>query len=134
MYIRKNSSLKKVHIFVNIYMRKIFYYKTESGESPVDDFLRSLSPKHFEKVTWVLKIIREIPIVSKNYFKKLSGTDDIWEARIDHGSDSFRILGFFHKGDLVILTNGFAKKSGKTPMKEIRLAENRKRDYERRNG
>jgi phage-related protein len=115
-------------------MRKILYYKSESGDSPVDDFLRSLPPKHFEKVTWVLNIIREIPIVSKNYFKKLSGTDDIWEARIDHGNDTFRILGFFYKGDLVILTNGFAKKTEKTPMREIRLAEKRKNDYEKRNG
>ena len=62
-------------------MRKVVYHKTLSGESPVDNFLNSLSPKQFEKVVWVLTIVREIPLVSKQYFKKLIGTDDIWEIR-----------------------------------------------------
>ena len=58
-------------------MRQIIYYKTAAGDSPVDDFLRSLTVKQFEKVTWVLKIVREVPLVSRQYFKKLVGTDDI---------------------------------------------------------
>ncbi len=60
-------------------MRKVIYYKSSDGESLVDNFLRSLTPKQFEKVTWVLAIVREISIVSKQYFKKLIGTDDIWK-------------------------------------------------------
>lgn len=114
----------------------MIYYKTSSGENPVDDFLKSLSAKQFEKVVWVLAIVREMPRVSRQYLKKLVGTNDIWEVRIDSGSDTFRILGFLEKGNLVILTNGFAKKTEKTPQSEIRLAEQRKRDYEsrRRNG
>ncbi len=117
-------------------MRRVIYYKTLNGESPVDKFLKSLSPKQFEKVVWVLSIVREMPLVSKQYFKKLIGTADIWEVRIDFGNDTFRILGFFEKGNLVILTNGFAKKTEKTPPNEIRLAEQRKKDYEsrKRNG
>lgn len=83
----------------------------------------------------MLKIIRELPFVSKQYFKKLIGTDDIWEVRIDSSSDTFRILGFLEKGNFVILTNAFAKKTEKTPPSEIRLAEQRKKDYEsRKNG
>lgn len=100
-------------------MRRVIYYKTLNGESPVDDFLRSLSPKQFQKIAWVLAIIREIPVVPKQYFKKLVGTNDLWEVRIEVGSDAFRILGFLDKGNLVILTNGFAKKTQKTPAKEI---------------
>lgn len=113
-------------------MRKVIYYKTESGDSPVDEFLRSLTAKQFEKVTWVLKLIRELRFVSKQYFKKLTGTDDIWEVRIDSGNDTFRILGFLEKGNFVILTNGFAKKAEKTSPNEIRIAEQRKKDHERR--
>ena len=113
-------------------MRQIIYYKTAAGDSPVDDFLRSLTVKQFEKVTWVLKIVREVPLVSRQYFKKLVGTDDIWEVRIDSGSDTFRILGFMEKGNFVVLTNCFAKKTEKTPSNEIRLAGQRKADYERR--
>ncbi|HMT07852.1 MAG TPA: type II toxin-antitoxin system RelE/ParE family toxin [Pyrinomonadaceae bacterium] len=116
-------------------MRKVIYYKTANGECPVDDFLNSLSTKQFEKVTWVLSIIRELPLISRQYFKKLVNTDDIWEVRIDSGSDTFRILGFMEKGNFVILTNGFTKKTEKTPPNEIKLAEKRKKDYEsRRNG
>lgn len=116
-------------------MRKVIYYKTLGGESPVDSFLKSLSSKQFEKVVWVLKVIRELPFVPKQYFKKLVGTDDIWEVRIESGGDTFRLLGFLEKGNFVILTNAFAKKTEKTPSKEIRIAEQRKKDYEsRRNG
>ncbi|MEP7075738.1 MAG: type II toxin-antitoxin system RelE/ParE family toxin [Acidobacteriota bacterium] len=103
--------------------------------APVDDFLRSLTVKQFEKVTWVLKIFRELPFIPKQYFKKLVGTKDIWEVRIDSGSDTFRLLGFLDKGNFVLLTNGFAKKTAKTPSNEISIAEQRKKDYEtRRNG
>lgn len=116
-------------------MRSILYYKTASGDSPVDDFLRSLTAKQFKKVSWVLKIVRELTIVHKQYFKKLVGTDDIWEVRVDSGNETFRILGFMDKGNFVVLTNGFAKKTEKTPSREIRVAEQRKKDYEtRRNG
>ncbi|NOT47478.1 MAG: type II toxin-antitoxin system RelE/ParE family toxin [Acidobacteria bacterium] len=113
-------------------MRKVIYYKTSDGECPVDSFLNSLSPKQFEKVVWVLAIIRDLPFISNQYLKKLRGTDGIWEVRIDAGSDTFRLLGFFDKGNIVVLTNGFAKKTGKTPLGEIRLAEQRKNDYEKR--
>lgn len=68
-------------------------------------------------------------MVPKQYFKKLDGTDDIWEVRTEFGSDTFRLLGFFDMGSLVILTNGFAKKTQKTPPNEIALAERRKSEY-----
>jgi len=79
-------------------MRRVIFYKTLNGESPVDNFLKSLSPKQFEKVVWVLAIIRDLPFISNQYLKKLRGTDDIWEVRIDAGNDTFRLLGFFDKG------------------------------------
>ena len=83
----------------------------------------------------MLKVVSELPIVPKQYFKKLISTDDIWEVRVDSGNDIFRLLGFFEKGNFVVLTNAFAKKTDKTPPNEIRLAEQRKRDYEsQRNG
>jgi phage-related protein len=65
--------------------------------------------------------------VSKEYFKKLVGTDDIWEIRIKFGRDIFRILCFFDDGKIIVLTNGFVKKSQKTPWSEIKLAERRKK-------
>ena len=57
------------------------------------------------------------------------GTANLWEVRAEFGGDAFRLLGFWDTGRMVILTNGFAKKTQKTPEREIVLAEQRKRDY-----
>lgn len=82
------------------------------------------------KITWVLKLIRETYNISSKYFKKLVNTDDIWEVRVNVGRNTFRLLGFIHEREIIILlTNSFQKKTQKTPKKEIRLAEKRKRDY-----
>ena len=110
-------------------MREIIFYKTEKGVCPIEMFLDSLNAKQAKKVVWVLQIVEEFAVVPIQYFKKLEGTDDIWEVRVDSGSNTFRLLGFFDKGNLVVLTNGFAKKTQKTPQTEIALAENRKKDW-----
>jgi phage-related protein len=67
--------------------------------------------------------------VLAQYWKKLTNIDDIWEARIQFGGNIFRILGFENKGRFIVLTNGFAKKTQKTPKQEIKLAEQRKKIY-----
>jgi phage-related protein len=113
-------------------MRKVNFYKTSLGKSPIIDFLDSLSGKQVQKITWVLKIIEEYKVVPKQYFKKLVNTDDIWEVRVVLSSNIFRLLGFFDGNNLVILTNGFVKKTQKTPKNEIKLAEKRKNDYLKR--
>jgi len=110
-------------------VREVNFYKSRSGTSPINDFLDSLSGKQLQKITWVLEIIEELQIVPKQYIKKLVNTDDIWEVRVISSSNIFRLLGFFDGGNLVILTNGFVKKTQKTPKKEIMLAEKRKKDY-----
>jgi phage-related protein len=114
-------------------MREIIFYRTENNQCPVEDFLDSLSDKQVEKVLWVLRLIQEFERIPKQYFKKLTGTDDIWEIRIQSGNNNFRLLGFIYKSKLIILTNAFSKKSQKTPKNEILLAENRKQEYLRRN-
>jgi len=113
-------------------MRSIIFYKTPSGQCPVKEFLTSLPEKERQKVTWVLTLVRDVQMVPKEYFKKLQNTDGIWEVRSSHGSNAVRLLGFMHEGNLVVLTNGFSKKSQKIPAQEIALAEQRKKDYEKR--
>ena len=61
--------------------------------------------------------------------KKLVGTDNIWEVRIKIGNNIFRLLGFSHRSKYLVLTNGFAKKTQKTPKNEIELAGKRKAEY-----
>lgn len=79
-------------------MRRVVLYRTSNGDCPVENFLDSLTDKQQQKIAWVLKVIRELPFVPRQYFKKLVGTDDIWEVRIDSGNDTFRLLGFLDKG------------------------------------
>ena len=76
-----------------------------------------------------LAIDRGIRDHPSQYFKKLVDSEGIWEVRIQLGNDIFRLLGFFDGGALLILTNGFAKKTQKTPLPEIALAIRRKQDY-----
>ena len=110
-------------------MREIHFYRTESDFCPVEEFLDSLSAKQAQKVAWVLQLIEEIDIVPVQYFKKLINTDDIWEVRIQVGNNIFRILGFLDDNRLVVLNHAFQKKTQKTPKKEIKIAEERKKDY-----
>jgi len=114
-------------------MRKIVFYKTSKGNDPVKSFLNSLTDKQAKKVAWVLRLVRGLNFVPKEYLKKLVNTNDIWEIRIKSGNNIFRILCFFDKGNIIVLTNGFAKKTQKTPSKEIELAEKRKQEYLLRN-
>ena len=73
--------------------------------------------------------MRDLPCVPVPYLKKLEGTDGLWEVRTEFGGDAFRLLGFWEAGRMIILTNGFAKKTQKTPERELALAEQRRRDY-----
>jgi phage-related protein len=110
-------------------MKSILFYKSISGNCPVEDHLNSLSDTQVTKITWVLKLIRETQNISTKYFKKLVNTDDIWEVRVSVGKNIFRLLGFVQDQELIILTNSFQKKTQKTPRKEIKLAEKKKKDY-----
>jgi phage-related protein len=110
-------------------MREIEFYRTRSGNCPVEDFLDSLTDKQVEKILWVLRIIRDVDIIPKEYLKKLIGTAELWEIRIKSGNNHYRILCFIRKGRNIVLTNGFSKKSQKVPSKEIKLAQERKKDY-----
>ena|ERR1035438_5966823 len=109
-------------------MKEIVFYKRPNGNSPIEEFIDSLNAKQASKILWTLRLVRNLERVTEEYLKKLKGTNDIWEIRIQFGNDIFRILGFFddHR---IILTNGFVKKSQKTPKKEIELAEHRKKEY-----
>jgi phage-related protein len=115
-------------------VKELKFYTTSSGKIPVKEFLDSLNSKHAQKVAWVLELVERLDQVPAQYFKKLKSTDDIWEVRARIGSNSFRLLGFIDDDEFVLLTNGFAKKSQKTPKQEIDLAEQRKADYLSRKG
>ncbi|MEY8263921.1 MAG: type II toxin-antitoxin system RelE/ParE family toxin [Bermanella sp.] len=110
-------------------MKTINFYTAEDGKCPAADFLDSLPGKQMQKVAWVLQLIEELDVIPTTYLKKLTNTDGIWEVRIIVSGNIFRLLGFFDGDNLVVLTHGFQKKTQKTPEKEIKIAEKRRKNY-----
>ena len=84
-----------------------------------------------QKIVWVFRLLEDMDIVPASYFKKLAGTEDVWECRIQFGSNAYRIFCFFMNNS-VVLTHGFVKKSQKTPAGEIERAEAYRRDFFKR--
>jgi phage-related protein len=93
------------------------------------NFYQSQDPKIQEKIEYVLDLVRFEKKIPVKFLKYLENTEQIYEIRVTTIFKNIRILSFFDKGDLVVLTNCFVKKSQKTPAKEIKLAERLKHDY-----
>ncbi len=109
--------------------RTIYLYSTKDGRCPVQEFFDNLPVKVFKKISWILKLITELDKIPSTYFKKLIGSDDIWECRIIFSSNIYRLFCFFNNGSVIVLTHGFIKKAQKTPPDEILKAEEYKKDY-----
>jgi len=91
-------------------------------EDHFETFLRSQSEKVQNKIFKVIEAIETLERVPESYLKHIKSHRGLYEARIQLGSDIWRVFCFFDEGRLVILLNGFQKKSQKTPPQEIRKA------------
>jgi phage-related protein len=105
-------------------IRNIFYYK-----SYYLDFFNTLNDEVKRKFNWTLKLIATVERIPVKYFKHIKNSTGLYEIRVESGGNIFRVFSFFDKGQLVILINGFQKKSKKTPRKDIELAEKLKIQY-----
>jgi len=106
-------------------VRTIIFYKNH-----FQDFFLKQRTKVQVKIIWTLDLIEELPRISDTYLKHIGDTDGLYEIRVQYGSDIYRIFCFFDQGRLVVLMNGFEKKSQKIPKKEIELALKIKKEYE----
>ncbi len=114
-------------------MYQVEYYETSDGKQPVIEFLESLDTKMCAKLIGLIDILEEYgPALRMPYSEAL--TDGIFELRCKQGSDITRVLYFFYIGKQIVITNGFIKKTNKTPRREIQLAKNRRNDWIRRFG
>ncbi|MFM1932202.1 MAG: hypothetical protein RL226_1505 [Bacteroidota bacterium] len=91
-------------------------------EDHFSKFLKKQPVKVQNKIFKIIEAIETLERVPSNYLKILVGTDGLYEARIQLGSDIWRVFCFFDNGKLVILLNGFTKKTQKTPKNEIKKA------------
>jgi len=87
-----------------------------------EDFLKSLEAPVQNKIFKIIEIIETIEMVPTNYLKAINGVKGLFEVRVQLGSNIWRVFCLFDKGRLVILLNGFCKKSQKTPQQEIHKA------------
>ena len=105
-------------------IREIIAYKNH-----FEDFLKSQPVKVQNKIFKIIEAIETLERIPTTYLKLITGTNGLYEARIQLGSDIWRVFCFFDKGKLVILLNGFQKKTEKTPKNEIDKAINLMNEY-----
>jgi len=104
--------------------RKLIFFRTYFR-----DFVDSLPRKVQEKINFVLFTISVAPRIPVKFFQHIAGTDGLYEIRVKVESNIYRIFCCFDKGNLVVLFNGFQKKSQKTPKSEIDKALKIKEKY-----
>jgi phage-related protein len=108
--------------------RKILFYKNY-----FQDFFIKQNKKVKAKIVWTFSLIEDLQRVPETYLKHIENTDGLYEIRVQLGRDNYRIFCFFEQGQLVVLVNGFQKKTRKTPKKEIEMALKIKAEYESEN-
>ena len=113
---------------------QIEFYETERGNCPVEDFFKEIKDEKLKS-----KLCARITLLSEKgkyliipYAQKLKNTNDIWELRLKYKKNQYRILYFIAQNNKIILVHAFIKKTQKTPDQHKRIAEERKRDWERR--
>lgn len=110
------------------YKWKIELYENTRGEKPVEEFFDSLETKARLKINHAIELLETFGLEGGYpHVKKLTGSD-LWEYRI-LGSDSIRIFYIAMTGKTFLILHGFKKKKQKTPTKEIKIAEERLKEY-----
>lgn len=97
------------------------------------DFYKNLPDGVQSKIEWTLNLMRVMQHIPEKYFKHVEGTKGLYEIRVEVGGNIYRIFSFFDKGNIVVLGNGFQKKTQKTPKQEIEKALKIMEDYQNEN-
>lgn len=107
---------------------EIEFYTKQNGEKPAKDFILSLDIKMRAKLLGIMDVLETYGTqLREPYSKHLD--DGIFEIRGKIGTDITRVLYFFYYGKRIIFTNGFVKKTQKTPKSEIKLAKAYREDF-----
>jgi phage-related protein len=93
------------------------------------NFYKELDIKVKQKVQYVLELIKQVDRVPEKFLSPITGYDGLYEIRIEYQSNIYRVFCCFDEGKLIVLFNGFQKKTQKTPMNEIEKAMKIKNEY-----
>jgi phage-related protein len=106
----------------------IEYYQSESGKVPVAEFIDSLDARSRAKIARTLDLLEEFGIdLGMPYARHLE--KQLWELRIRHARNRYRIIYFLATGETFVLLHGITKKTGPVPRADIEMAEDRRNDY-----
>jgi len=105
-------------------VREIIFY-----EDHFIEFYQSQNDKVKSKIQYVLELIKQVERVPEKFLKHLEGTDGLFEVRVEYQSTIYRIFCCFDEGKLVVLFNGFQKKTQKTPKQELEKADRLMKEY-----
>ena len=100
-------------------IREVIFYKHH-----FIDFYKKQNRKVKEKIKFVLALIKQVERVPKKFLSHLAGTNGLYEIRVEYQSNIYRIFCCFDEGKLVILLNGFQKKSQKTQKRKSKEEKN----------
>lgn len=107
---------------------EVYFFRKSDGSCPVSDFICSLETKMRVKVMAEIQLLKQNgPLLREPYSKPLGG--GLFELRTKQGSDITRMLYFFFDGRQIVMTNGFVKKTPKTPPSEIETAKRYRSEY-----
>ena len=110
---------------------QVLFYEKVNGDVPAEEYINSLEDKMSAKVYRLLTMLSQNGVdLREPYSKHLE--DGIFELRAQIGSNLSRVLYFFIMGQRIIVTNGFTKKTQKTPRSEIEKAKLYRKDHLRR--
>jgi len=93
------------------------------------DFYKNLDTEIKSKIQYVFELIKQVDRVPKKFLAPMTGYEGLFEIRVEYQSNIYRIFCCFDQGRLVVLFNGFQKKTQKTPKKEIEKAMRLKQEY-----
>jgi phage-related protein len=105
-------------------LRRVIAY-----EHHFEHFLEEQTEKVQDKIFKVIEAIETLQRVPLHFLKQIRGEKGLYEARIQLGNNIWRVFCFFDNDQLVILLNGFQKKTEKTPKKEIEKASRLMKKY-----
>ena len=109
-------------------LRRIIYYHTERGESPVQDFIDGLSVKEQAKCLAYITALRDSPLpLPSSIAKKVEGK--LWELRPEFGGTEFRLFYFF-SASAIVFVHALKKKSQQLKRADIELAARRMQQHE----
>lgn len=112
-------------------MYKIILYKNASGKEIIGEFIDSFSNNVIDKIRSDIRLLKEygLSLLSASKVKKISGVSHLYELRI-RVSIQIRFFFVYLSPDTFIILHGFIKKTNKTPIKELKTAINRKKEFD----